>query len=63
VPTLTTQQIDSITLRQFATFVTHPIEALEAKHVQAWVDTLIDPNGETGLSVKTVNRKLSEFRN
>jgi integrase len=51
------------TLNQFSTAVKQPIETLEAKHVQAWIDALINPNGETGISAKTVNRKLSELRN
>ena len=51
------------TLKQFASAVRQPIEALEAKHVQAWVDALINPDGDTGISAKTVNRKLSELRN
>jgi integrase len=51
------------TLKQFATAVKYPIETMEAKHVQAWVDALINPDGEIGLTAKTVNRKLSELRN
>ena len=51
------------TLKQFASAVSRPIEALEAKHVQTWVDDLINPNGAVGISAKTVNRKLSELRN
>jgi site-specific recombinase XerD len=51
------------TLKQFATSVKYPIEALEAKHVQSWIDSVISPHGQTGLSAKTVNRKLSEPRN
>jgi integrase len=51
------------TLKQFAGAVRQPIEALAAKHVQSWVDTLINPYGDAGISAKTVNRKLSELRN
>ena len=51
------------TLKQFSSAVRQPIEALEAKHVQAWVDALINPHGDAGISAKTVNRKLSELRN
>ena len=51
------------TLKQFSSAVRQPIEALEAKHVQAWVDALINPHGDVGISAKTVNRKLSELRN
>ena len=39
-----------------------PIERLEAKQVQSWIDGLINPEGETGLSTATVERKLSEPR-
>jgi integrase len=51
------------TLKQFATSVKQPIEALEARHVQSWVDDQINPSGEVGTSAKTVKRKLSELRN
>ena len=51
------------TLRQFDKAVGKPIEQIEAKDVQAWIDDLINPDGETGLSAKTVNRKLGELRN
>ena len=51
------------TLKQFAAAVRQPIETLEAKHVQAWVDGLIDATSEVGTSAKTVKRKLSELRN
>ena len=40
-----------------------PIERLEAKHVQAWIDGLINPDGADGLTAVTVGRKLSELRN
>jgi integrase len=51
------------TLKQFSDAVRQPIEALEARYVQAWVDGLINPHGNAGMSAKTVNRKLSELRN
>ena len=51
------------TLKQISSAVKQPIEALEAKHVQAWVDVLINPDGDAGISAKTVNRKSSELRN
>jgi integrase len=51
------------TLKEFAAAVKQPIERLEARHVQAWIDTLINPEGEVGLSAATVGRKLSELRN
>jgi len=47
------------TLKEFAGAMKQPIERLEAKHVQAWIDGLINPAGETGLSAATVGRKLS----
>ena len=51
------------TLKQFSGAVRQPIESLEAKHVQAWIDALINSDGDAGISAKTVNRKLSELRN
>lgn len=51
------------TLKQFAAAVRQPIETLEAKHVQAWADDLIDATREVGMSAKTIKRKLSELRN
>ncbi len=51
------------TLRQFDKAGGKPIEQIEAKDVQAWIDDLINPAGDTGLSAKTVNRKLGELRN
>jgi integrase len=50
-------------LRQFDKAVGKPIEQIEAKDVQAWIDDLINPDAESGLSAKTVNRKLGEIRN
>jgi len=51
------------TLHEFSGAVKQSIEGLEAKHVQAWIDGLINPDAETGLTAKTVGRKLSELRN
>jgi integrase len=51
------------TLRQFDLAVGKPIEQIEAKDVQAWIDDQINADGETGLSAKTINRKLGELRN
>jgi integrase len=51
------------TLHEFSDAVKPAIEGLEAKHVQAWIDGLINPDAETGLTAKTVGRKLSELRN
>ena len=28
-----------------------------------WIESLINPNGESGLTAKTINRKLGEIRN
>ena len=50
------------TLKQFADAVRQPIEQVEAKHVQTWIDDLIRVDQPTGLSAKTVRRKLSELR-
>jgi hypothetical protein len=55
------QAASSIT--QFAKAVGKPLEQIEAKDVQAWIDDLINPEGKDGLSSKTVNRKLGEIRN
>jgi hypothetical protein len=55
------QAVSSI--KQFDMAVGKPIEQIEAKNVQQWIDGLINPDGETGLNSKTVNRKLGEIRN
>jgi integrase len=55
------QAISSI--RQFDKAVCKPIEQIESKDVQGWIDGLINADGETGLHSKTVNRKLGEIRN
>ena len=49
--------------KQFDKAVGKSIEQIEAKDVQAWIDSLINANGEAGLNSKTVNRKLGELRN
>jgi integrase len=50
-------------LKQFDKAVGKPVEQIESKHVQEWIDGLINANGEVGLNSKTVNRKLGEIRN
>jgi hypothetical protein len=55
------QAVSSI--KQFDKAVGAPIEQIEGKDVQKWIDDLINPDGETGLNSKTVNRKLGEIRN
>jgi integrase len=50
-------------IKQFDKAVGKPIEQIEAKDVQRWIDTLIDAGSQTGLNSKTVNRKLGEIRN
>jgi integrase len=51
------------TLKEFSAAVKQPIERLEAEHVQGWIDGLINPDGDKGLTATTVRRKLSELRN
>jgi integrase len=55
------QAISSI--KQFDGAVSKPLERLENGDVQKWIDSLINPDGETGLNSKTVNRKLGEINN
>jgi site-specific recombinase XerD len=50
-------------IKQFDKSVNKPIEQIEAKDVQRWIDGLINADSETGLHSKTVNRKLGEIRN
>jgi hypothetical protein len=50
-------------IKQFDKAVGKPIEQIESKGVQRWIDELINAEGETGLHSKTVNRKLGEIRN
>jgi integrase len=51
------------TIQQFKREVGQTIEALCGRHVQEWIDALINPDGEQGSTAKTVRRKLSELRN
>src|SRR5262249_362364 len=55
------QAISSI--KEFDRACGKPVQEIEGKDVQVWIDGLINLDGETGLSAKTVNRKLSELRN
>jgi site-specific recombinase XerD len=55
------QAVSSI--KQFDKAVARPIEKIADDDVQNWIDHLISPQTETGLSAKTINRKLSELRN
>jgi site-specific recombinase XerC len=50
-------------IKQFDKAVAKPIEQIESKDVQRWIDGLINATAETGLHSKTVNRKLGEIRN
>jgi integrase len=50
-------------IKQFDKAVGKPIEQIEGKDVQRWIDDLINAGGESGLNSKTVNRKLGEIRN
>ena len=60
-PRLLDQAISSI--KQFEKAVGKPIEQIGEHDVQRWIETLINAEGESGLSSKTVNRKLGEIRN
>jgi integrase len=55
------QAISSI--KQFEKAVAKPIEQIGEHDVQRWIESLINAEGESGLSSKTVNRKLGEIRN
>ena len=50
-------------IRQFDKAVAKPIEQIENKDVQRWIDGLINADSEAGLHSKTMNRKLGEIRN
>jgi site-specific recombinase XerD len=50
-------------IKQFDKTVGKPIEQIESKDVQKWIDGLINAEGGTGLHSKTINRKLGEIRN
>jgi integrase len=62
---LKTRPLDQATssIKQFDKAVSKPIEQIESKDVQMWIDGLINADGEIGLHSKTVNRKLGEIRN
>ena len=51
------------TLKQFDKTVGKPIEKIESKDVQEWIDGLINAEGDAGLSSRTVVRKLGEIKN
>ena len=51
------------TIRNFDKVVGKPLEQIEAKDVQKWIDGLIDPDSETGRRARTVKARLSEIRN
>jgi hypothetical protein len=55
------QAVSSI--KQFDKAVGKPIEQIEGKDVQRWIDDLINAGGTDGLKSNTVNRKLGEIRN
>jgi integrase len=55
------QAVSSV--KQFDKAVGKPIEQIESKDVQKWIDDLIAADSDTGLHSKTVNRKLGEIRN
>jgi site-specific recombinase XerC len=55
------QAVSSI--KEFDKAAGKAIEQVEDDDVQRWIETLINPEGESGLSSKTVNRKLGEIRN
>jgi site-specific recombinase XerD len=55
------QAISSI--KQFDKAAGKPIEQIQGKDVQAWIENLINAEGETGLDADTVRRKLAEIRN
>ena len=50
-------------LKQFDGAVRKPIEQIENRDVQQWIDGLIQPGEATGLSPKAVNRKLGKINN
>jgi hypothetical protein len=50
-------------LRSFEAAVQLPIEKIQAEHVQAWIDRMINPDGDSGLKAVTVARKMGKVRN
>jgi integrase len=55
------QAVSSI--KQFDKATGKPIEQIESKDVQKWIDDLINADGDVGLNSTTVKRKLGEIRN
>jgi len=55
------QAVSSI--KQFDGVAGKPIEQIGEDDIQRWIEKLINPEAESGLSSKTVNRKLGEIRN
>jgi integrase len=50
-------------LKQFDNAVGKPIEQIEGRDVQKWIDGLINAEGDSGLLSRTVRRKLGEIGN
>ena len=55
------QAVSSI--KQFDKATGKPIEHIESKHVQEWIDGLINADGDVGLNSTTVKRKLGKIWN
>ena len=55
------QAVSSI--KEFDKACGKPAQRIDGADVQMWIESLINPDGETGLTAKTVNRKLAEIRN
>lgn len=55
------QAVSSV--KSFSRAVAQPLEKLEAKHVQAWIDGMINPDRRVGIKAVTVARKMGEVRN
>ena len=53
----------SSSVQKFDAAVNRPLERIENADVQKWIDGLINPDGDNGLSPKTVNRKPGEINN
>jgi integrase len=51
------------TIKNFDEAVGKPIEQIEARDVQKWIDELIAPDAETFRRARTVKSRLSEIRN
>ncbi|HET7879631.1 MAG TPA: tyrosine-type recombinase/integrase [Acetobacteraceae bacterium] len=50
-------------INEFARAIRKPIQRITGADVQRWIEALINPDAESGLTAKTVNRKLAEIRN